>query len=321
MSTQLVRQSQNTPARGAGRGFAPAVRQEQAVTLMRKEAALARALGSENGLRKIAANMQNPVREQLDYKGIARKLGIVEQMPDGVPLIYDRDYPEVPAVLTGIDGNSRIAEMKGKRVEIQAFDIVARAKIPYSELFERRFRSLDRAKDRLIQGMELREDLIVFALLDAAFVLGAARPVPQGTISPNTAGPLDRDFLARGFTEIEKNRLIVASVLMSPYGTQGIRRLDFQSLDQIGMQEVRETGYLGEYWGASFFVSDQVTAGTAYVLASPKQLLWFAIRKDVDVIPADDPDNVRLGFVGYWRGGMAMHNVLGVVPVTFNIAA
>jgi hypothetical protein len=308
----LVRQSDRAVSRVA-------LRSEQANDVMRKEAILDRALNSENGLRKIAANMANPVRERLDYKGISRKLGIVEQMPDGVPLIYDRDFEEVPAVLTGIDGNSRIAEMKGKRVEIKAFDIVARVKIPYSELFERRFRSLDRAKDRLIQGMELKTDLIYFGLLDAAYALGNARP--DGPIAPSTPGPLDRDFLARGFTEIEKNRLVVQSVLMSPFGTQGIRRLDFQSLDQMGMQEVRETGYLGEFWGASFYVSDQVTQGTAYAIASPKQHMWFAIRKDVDVIPADDPDNVRLGLVGFFRGGMALHNVLSTCPIFFNILA
>jgi hypothetical protein len=294
--------------------------------MMRKEAALARALGSENGLRKIAANMANPVRQRLDYKGIARKLGIVEQIPDGVPLLYDRDQPDVAAVYTGLNGNARITEMVGKRISLQAFQVISRAKIPYTELFERRYRALDRAKDRLIQGMELREDLIFFGLLDAAFAIGTVQPATAlfpngGPIAQSTSGPLDRDYLAKGFTEVEKTRLVVQSVLMSPYGTQGIRRLDFQSLDQIGMQEVRETGYLGEYWGASFFVSDQITAGTAYILASPKMLAWFAIRKDVDVIPADDPDNVRLGFVGFWYGGMAVHNVYGVDTVTFDTTA
>lgn len=316
----MVRQSDRQIS-GASRSGGYAQRNEQVNEEMRKEAILDRALNSENGLRKIAANMANPVRERLDYKSITRKLGIVEQMPDGIPLNYDRDLPEVPAVITAPDGNSRLAEMKGKRIEVKAFPIAARLKIPYAELYERRFRVLDRAKDRLIQGMELKTDLIVFGLFDAAYALGTVRTDVVGPVAPNTPGPLDRDFLARGFTEIEKNRNVVGSVLMSPYGTQGIRRLDFQSLDQMGMQEVRETGYLGEFWGASFFVSDQVTAGTAYVLATPKQLLWFAIRKDVDVVPADDPDNLRIGLVGFFYGAMAAHNTLGVCPVFFNIAA
>ena len=123
-------------------------RQEKVAKLMRKEAALARALETESGLRKIAANMANPVRQQLDYKGIFRKFVVVEQMPDGVPLIYDRDLPKVPAVKVGGFGTARQIEMVGKRTELQPFEIVARPKIPYSELYNRRYRALDRAKDR-----------------------------------------------------------------------------------------------------------------------------------------------------------------------------
>lgn len=292
-------------------------RAEKVAKLLRKEAALARALETEAGLRKIAANMANPVRRKLDYKGIFRKFAVTEQMPDGVPLIFDRDQPDVPALKIGKFGTVRMVEMTGTRVELEAFEIVARPKIPYSELYNRRYRALDRAKDRLIEGMELREDLIGFSLLLAASNLGLA----GGPVVQSTAGPLDRDPLAKTFTELEKNRLPVAAVLMSPYGTQGIRRLDFQNLDQTGMQEVRETGYLGSIWGADFYVSDQVTAGSAFILPSPKFLAWIPIRKDVDVIPADDPDNLRLGFVGYLLQGMTVHNGFGVARLDFSTTA
>lgn len=291
-------------------------RQEKVARLIRKEAALSRALETEAGLRKIAANMANPVRRKLDYKGIFRKFCVVEQMPDGVPLIFDRDQPEVPALKIGVLGAVRSIEMKGTRVELTPFEIAARPKIPYAELYNRRYRALDRAKDRLIQGMELREDLIGFGLLEAGATVGGA----LGNTVINVAGMLDRDGLAKGFTQIEKNRLPVAAVLMSPFGTQGIRRFQFQDLDQTGMQEVRESGYLGSIWGADFYVSDQIPAGTVYILTAPKFLAWMPIRKDVDVIPADDPDNLRLGFVGYWLGGLTLHNSLGVAKVAFNSA-
>ena len=67
------------------------------------------------------------------------------------------------------------------------------------------------------------------------------------------------------------------------------------------------------------------TSMTSFVLLMSSLTMVLAvnsaIRKDVDVIPADDPDNVRLGFVGFFRGGMALHNTLSVCPVFFNIAA
>ena len=68
-------------------GNPAAERKKQYVSGMQKEAALARALTTEAGLRKIAANMANPVRFYLDYKGIFRKFAVVEQIPDGVPMI------------------------------------------------------------------------------------------------------------------------------------------------------------------------------------------------------------------------------------------
>jgi len=283
-------------------------RQKQAARILQKEAALSRVMQSEMGLRKIAANMANPVRQRLDYKGIFRKFVVVEQMPDGVPLIYDKDLPEVPALKIGRGGSVRMVEEKGDRVTLEPFEIAARPKVPYAELYNRRFRALDRCKDRLIEGMELAEDLIGFGLIDTASTL------VNTAISSGTS--MDRDHLAMTFTEIEKHRLVVGAILMSPYGTQGLRRWVFTELDQPGMQEVRESGYLGSMWGADFYVSDQITAGSVYALTTPKFLGWMPIRKDVDVIPADDPDNLRLGMVGYELLGLTIHNSFGAAVMT-----
>jgi len=288
-------------------------RVQQAQRLMQKEAALSRVMQSEMGLRKIAANMANPVRTKLDYKGIFRKFVVIEQMPDGVPLIYDKDLPDVPAVKVGRFGTNRMVEMKGARIEVEPFEIVATPQIPYRELYTRRFRALDRAKDRLIEGMELREDLIGFGALNTASTIN------NTAITSSTY--MDRDHLARLFTEVERHRLVPAAVLMSPYGTQGIRRWTFQDLDQVGMQEVRESGYLGSHWGADYYVSDQITAGRVFVLATPKFCGWMPIRKDVDVIPADDPKNLRLGLVGYELIGLAITCANGVAKMTHSIIA
>lgn len=67
----------------------------------------------------------------------------VTDCPDGVPMIYDKDFPEVPAVKVGRGGTARMIEMEAERVELEPFEIVARPKIPYRELYNRRFRALD----------------------------------------------------------------------------------------------------------------------------------------------------------------------------------
>jgi len=276
--------------------------------LARKEMAVVRALQTTGGLRRIAANMANPVREVLDYRAIARNFVVVEQIPDGVPLLYDKDLPRVPALKIGPDGAVRLVEMKGTRVEIKEFEIAARPYVPYKELYIRRFRALDRAKDRLIEGLELREDLIWFSLFEAASNIVNPVTTVVGT-------RWEKQDLASAFYQVERHRLVVTGVLMSAFGTKSIRSWQFQNLDQAGMQAVRETGYLGNMWGADFYVSDQLPAQTAYILAQPKFLGWMPIRKDAEVIPADDPANLRLGFVGYQLQGMTLFNPRGIAKL------
>jgi len=236
--------SQQTPAMTSR-----AERQRKYASALKKEAALARALTSEAGLRKIAASMANPVREMLDYKGICRKFAVIEQIPDGVPMIYDKDFPEVPAAKIANDGAVSMIELEGERVTLEPFEIVARPKVPYRQLFNRRFRALDRAKDRLIQGVELREDLTFFSLLESAFQAGVTAGYHTEVTIP---GPLTKAGLADAFAQLENTRLPVASVLMSAYGTRDIRSWEWTVLDQLALQEIRETGYLGSLWGADF---------------------------------------------------------------------
>lgn len=308
--------------RQAGRPVATTdVRQANLQRLAHNERVLTKYLSTVGGLQKIAANLANPVRKQLDYKGIARKFFVVEMMEAGIPLIFDRDLPKPAAVKVGANGTVNMIDMVAERVEIEDFEIAARPKIPYRELYVRRFRALDRAKDRLIEAIELREDLIAFSLIETAAVASGGN-----TTVANAAQGFDRNGLAQVFSQVEKNRLIVGSVLMSPFGTQGVRRWQWTTIDQTAMAEVRESGYLGNIWGADFFVTDQITPitgsaadndSTAYALAQDKFLGWWPVRKDVDVIPADDPDNLRLGFVGYELIGMLVHNILGVGKLTF----
>jgi hypothetical protein len=294
-------------------------RRERMQKLAEKEQILTRYLTTVGGLNKIAANLANPVRRKLDYKGIMRKFFVVELMEAGIPLIFDRDLPEVPCVKVAQNGTVNAVEMFAERVEVQDFEVAGRPKIPYRELYVRRFRALDRAKDRLIEGMQLREDLIGLSLLAAAITTNGTLPAADNppTVVANSTNGFDRNGLRQAFAEIEDNRLIVGSVLMSAFGTAGLRGWEFQDLDQVGMQEVRESGYLGRMWGADFYVTDQVADGTSYILAQDKFLGWWPIRKDTDVIPADDPDNLRLGFVGYELIGMFVHNTLGVNSFTF----
>lgn len=118
-------------------------RRDRMQKLAAKERILTRYLSTVGGLNKIAANLANPVRRKLDYKGIMRKFFVVELMEAGIPLIFDRDLPQVPCIKVAQNGTVNSVEMFAERVEVQDFEIAGRPKIPYRELYVRRFRALD----------------------------------------------------------------------------------------------------------------------------------------------------------------------------------
>lgn len=287
-------------------------REAAKAAMMRKEADLQAAMKSPTGLHKIAANLASPVRKYLDYIGIYRKFSVTEGWPDGMPLIYDEDIEEFTAVKIGRNGTTRIVECEVDRVELTEFEIVVKPKVPYAELYKRLYQVMKRVKERLEQGMALREDLYGFSLLETA-----SQQV-NTTITITTY--LTKDALARAMTQVEQHRLRVKSILMSPYGIQGIRRWQYADIDNVAREEIRKSGYLGSIWDADIYINDQVTSGTFYIIAEPEFTAWTPIRRDVDVIPADDPDNLLLGFVGYELLAMTVHNGRAVAKGTFNTA-
>jgi hypothetical protein len=52
---------------------------------------LSQVLNSQQGRSQLAAAMAAPIRRNLDYTGIARKIFSVEPMPQGALAIYDKD--------------------------------------------------------------------------------------------------------------------------------------------------------------------------------------------------------------------------------------
>ena len=282
---------------------------------LRAEAALDRALKAKDGVHRVAAAMSNPVKRMMDYKAIFRQLVVVETgYPEGHPLTYDRDIEPIPAIKIGPLATSRFVDCAPERITLDEFEIVSRVKVPYKELYTRKYKVLNRAKERLVEGVGIREDILGFSLIDDASQYGGT--YGNTPISESTA--LSKSSLSRAFTQLKNRRIIPRSVLMNPIGTSGIQRWAWTDIDQEGLKEIRQSGYLGNLWKANFFESDLVATDTTYVLGDPELIGWMPIRKDIDVTGADEPDYLRLGFVAYELLGMAITNVSGIASVNYD---
>ena len=281
------------------------------MTAADKERTIEKLLLSPEGKMKLAASMQNPLRERLDYEGVFRRAAVVDPLPQGALPYYDRDV-DVPAIVIGEEGQTPETIVKGKRILIPMFELASNPKIPFTQIKERRYNLIDRAQDKAKQDIQSAEDDLGFSALAVA----------STQINPNTglpfnaavsaAGSLDRDSLADAFAEIEKHDLRVARMFMNARDYSDIRKFGRDQLDPVTQKSLLATGLMAQIWGADIIVSRVVPVGTVYVCTEEKFLAIMPQRIDITVLPADDPDNRLIGWSIFEQIGIGVWNPRGV---------
>jgi hypothetical protein len=92
-------------------------------------------------------------------------------------------------------------------------------------------------------------------------------------------------------------------------GGQGVSGGEF---DMVTMREVLQTGLYAHIWGADIMVSKIVPPGTVYGVADPEFVGVMPIRQDIEVMPADEPKQLKLGWVVSEIIGIGVLNPRGV---------
>lgn len=281
---------------------------------LKKQATIDLMLKSPVGLRKLAAVLTNPVRKHLDHVPIGRKLVVSENIPEGQIAYFDADILEFSGVKIAEDGTSRMIICKATRTQVDPFEIVVKPKVPFKELRIRKYKIFDRMKERLKQGLGIREDYLWFSLFhDSAVTTNTEISV---------ATDITKTAYALAYEQVDQHRLATASVIINPQAVSGMRRWTREHIDEVARIEIRRTGYLGNLFGANFFVTNLITPNDsnityAYVLAAPEFLAWNPIYADAEIVPADRPDDQLLGLNGYELMGMVVHNSWAVARIKF----
>lgn len=276
------------------------------MTQEQKERLISEALTTEEGRTQLASAMANPIRTSLDYQGIARKLLVVDPLPQGALPVYDRDV-DVKAFAISKRGGAVDQLVEGERIQVPTWEVTAYPQVRFSQIKERRFNIIDRAQQRAKSDIMAVEDENAFALIDTA--AAAVNPL---TIS---AGGLTRDALTTAFGEIEKHDLAVTKIVMNAQAFKDIRKWGMNELDQVTMHEVLQTGLFGHIWTAEILISKKVPLNTVYCLADPEFVGVMPIRQDIQVIPADNPQQLRVGWVVYEEIGMSVVNSQSVSKI------
>ena len=267
------------------------------VSELKRDELISRAIMTQEGKVALAQAMANPIRKNLDYHGIARRALVVDPLPQGAIPSYDRDI-DVAAVVISSNGTGPESRVFGDRVVIPEFEIFSNPTVRIAEVKRRKFNVIDRAVQKARQEIMAQEDANVFAALDAAASV-------ENTVQDIAdAGMLKRD-LRELKVQVDRWDLVTSKFFMNinefndilGWGSGGGQGTGGGEVDPVTQREILQTGLYAHLWGADILVSKIVPPGTVYSCSDPEFLGVMPIRQDIEVLPADEPKQLKLGWV------------------------
>ena len=277
----------------------------------KRDALIERALMSQEGKIALAQAMANPIRRNLDYQGMARRALVVDPLQQGALPVYDRDI-DVAAVVISSNGTGPESRVFGDRITVPEFELFSNPTVRIAEVKRRRFNVIDRAVQKARQEIMAQEDSNIFAAFDAAATV------------ENTAQDLaDSGLLKRDLVDlkiqVDRWDLVTTKYFMNineyqdilNWGSGGGQGPTGGEIDPVTQREILQTGLYAHIWGADIMVSKIVPVGTVYAVADPEFVGVMPIRQDIEVLPADEPKQLKLGWVVSEIIGLGITNPRG----------
>ena len=182
-----------------------------------------------------------------------------------------------------------------------------------AEVKRRRFNVIDRAVQKARQEIMAQEDANVFAALDAA---SSAENTVQDIAD---GGMLKRDLIEIK-VQIDRWDLVTTKFFMNineftdilNWASGGGQGVGGGEIDPVTQREILQTGLFAHAWGADVMVSKIVPPGTVYGCADPEFVGVMPVRQDIEVMPADEPKQLKLGWVVSEIIGIGIVNARGV---------
>lgn len=291
-----------------------------------KDELIRRALMTTEGKVALGQAMANPIRRNLDYQGVGRRVLVVDPLPQGALPVYDRDI-DVAAVVVSSNGSAPESRVFADRVTVPEFEVVSNPTVRISEVKRRRFNVIDRAQQKARQEIQAQEDANIFAALDFA---GDSSLGGENTAQDVAdAGMLKRD-LSEIKVQVDRWDLVTTKFLMNiiefndilNWGSGGGQTAGSGGeVDMVTQREILQTGLFAHLWGADIIVSKVVPPGTIFGVADPEFVGVMPVRQDIEVLPADEPKQLKLGWVVNEIIGLGIVNPRGVAVGRKSVSA
>lgn len=225
-----------------------------------REAQLQEAMSTSEGFAMVGQSLINPIKEVLDYEGLARKVLVPRTVKQGEIPRYDKDV-FATAWIIAEDGTTPESFIEGTYVYPTEFEVTCRPTIPLRDKMRAQYDILARIQDKAKQDVLHKEDTALMNLLKTG---AAAENTTTLFTSVNLATLESLRY------QVERHRLILDKYIMNRQETSDLITVLSQQVDPVTQRELFMQGYIGNILNAKVVT----TAGTnTYEILDPGEIL------------------------------------------------
>lgn len=197
---------------------------------------------------KIGQGLLNPIKEVIDYEGLARKIFAPRTVKAGEIVRYDKDV-YVQGWVIAEDGQTPQSVVEGRYIYPPEFEVTAYPSIEIKDKYRAQYDILARTQDRARMSIEYQEDLAAVNLLQS----GANQ-----TNTTTLFATLNLAALESIRYEIEQHRLICDKFIIHRQEVSDLVNTVSTQVDPVTQRELIMAGYIGSILNAMIIT----TAGT-----------------------------------------------------------
>jgi hypothetical protein len=284
----------------------------EGVSVEQSEALLREAFSdpSSDGFRQVGQGLLNPIKEVIDYEGLARKIFAPRTVKAGEVVRFDKDV-YVRGWVIAEDGQTPQSVVEGRHIYPPEFEVTAYPSIEIKDKYRAQYDILARTQDRARMSIEYQEDLAAINLLQA------------GANAVNTTTTFATMNLAAFEAiryQIERHRLICDKFIIHRQEVSDLVNTVSTQVDPVTQRELIMAGFIGTILNAMIITTagtqtfEILQPGEVVAVTAPEYLGGMPIRVELFSEPVNEfmEGRPRQGWFWYELVSQVLVNAAGV---------
>ena len=260
------------------------------------------------GLKKAAVAFSQALKVRVPYEALTPKIFAQDNISNNVAWA-DVEFPEIGAAVVPFKGAPARIERGPKRVFYNTHTAAINWIVAYDQVFTAAYNTLDEAKNKVAIGLALELDTELFKVLGAA--------ATAGVYTNYTTPVMNSDAINTARAAQMELSLITTAIVLHPSRYYELLEVVAEKVDQVTLNTIVETGYVGQLYGVKFMVSKLCPKNMAFAITAPEYLGKYVLRQPEQMKVTDMPWKLEYVVTGYANYGLVLHNIPAVFPITF----